>query len=216
MAKKSITTSAKFSIGAVIIMLLVLAISSVTTSFFFARNCLENFYDTANADLNAFSDSINMFFSAKEVELNVFSESDAVKNADDTIHSFVNEVGNIQILGYEKSPTEEEIRKNCKNFASADKDIAEIYIGTKWGGYATNFDSSMSGGYDPRKRGWYQTATSGNGKVMITDAFASTVGATVVGITRSVYDFNKEFIGNSSIEVSLDTLTQILSTVSLG
>lgn len=74
----------------------------------------------------------------------------------------------------------------------------------------------MSGGYDPRKRGWYQTATSGNGKVMITDAFASTVGATVVGITRSVYDFNKEFIGNSSIEVSLDTLTQILSTVSLG
>ncbi|MBQ9281922.1 MAG: HAMP domain-containing protein [Treponema sp.] len=216
MAKKLISTSAKFSIGAIIIMLIVLAISSVTTSFFFARNCLENFYDTANADLNAFSDSINMFFSAKEVELNVFSESDAVKNADDTIHSFVNEVGNIQILGYEKSPTEEEIRKNCKNFASADKDIAEIYIGTKWGGYATNFDSSMSGGYDPRKRGWYQTATSGNGKVMITDAFASTVGATVVGITRSVYDFNKEFIGNSSIEVSLDTLTQILSTVSLG
>lgn len=72
MAKKLISTSAKFSIGAIIIMLIVLAISSVTTSFFFARNCLENFYDTANADLNAFSDSINMFFSAKEVELNVF------------------------------------------------------------------------------------------------------------------------------------------------
>ncbi|MBQ8679680.1 MAG: methyl-accepting chemotaxis protein [Treponema sp.] len=216
MKKHYISTSRKFSVGAIIIMLIVLAISSITTSVFFARYCLQNFYDTAGAELYAFSDAINMFFGAKEVELNVFSESDPVKLADDTIHSFVNEVGDIQILGYEKSPAEEAIRATCKNFASADKDIAEIYIGTKWGGYATNFDSSMSGGYDPRKRGWYQTALNGNGKVMITDAFASTVGATVVGITRSVYDFNKEFVGNSSIEVSLDTLTQILSTVDLG
>ena len=216
MKKHYISTSRKFSVGAIIIMLIVLAISSITTSIFFARYCLENFYDKAGAELYAFSDAISMFFGAKEVELNVFAESLVVKQADDTIHSFVDEVGDIQILGYEKSPAEEAIREVCKNFAAADKDIAEIYIGTKWGGYATNFDSSMSGGYDPRKRGWYKTATEGNGKVMITDAFASTVGATVVGITRSVYDLNKEFIGNSSIEVSLDTLTQILSTVDVG
>ena len=70
--------------------------------------------------------------------------------------------------------------------------------------------------YDPRKRGWYATATSGNGKVMITDAFASTVGATVVGITRCAYDKNGAFIGNASIEVSLDTLTGILESIDLG
>ena len=157
-----------------------------------------------------------MFFNAKEVELNVFAESDAVKASDETIHSFVNETGTIQILGYKKSPVEEEIRKICKSFANNDPDIAEIYIGTKWGGYATNFDSSMSGGYDPRKRGWYETASKGNGKVMITDAFASTVGATVVGITRCAYDSKKNFIGNASIEVSLDTLTGILESMDFG
>ena len=112
-----------------------------------------------------------MFFSSKEVELNVFSDTEEVRNADETIHSFVNEVGPIQILWYEKSPTEAAIRKVCKRFATNDSDIAEIYIGTKWGGYATNFDSSMNGGYDPRKRGWYETATKGNGQVMLTDAF---------------------------------------------
>jgi methyl-accepting chemotaxis protein len=216
MSRKSLAISTKITIGSIVIIIIMTAIASVTTSIFFSKNSLENFYETAETELSEFSDSITMFFNSKEIELNVFAESDEVKSADDTIHSFVNEVGDIQILGYAKSPTEAEIRKLCKIFASHDSDIAEIYLGTQWGGYATNFDSSMSGGYDPRKRGWYATATSGNGKVMITDAFASTVGATVVGITRCAYDKNGAFIGNASIEVSLDTLTGILESIDLG
>ncbi len=216
MNSKRLSLSTKFSFGVAVIILVMVAISSVTTGFFFYRNSLANFYDSAETALSEFSDSISMFFSAKEVELNVFSETNEVRNADDTIHSFVNETGPIQILEYKKSPTEEAIRKVCKSFANNDSDIAEIYIGTKWGGYATNFDSSMNGGYDPRKRGWYETATKGNGKVMITDAFASTVGATVVGITKSVYDKANVFIGNSSIEVSLETLNTILEAMNLG
>lgn len=213
---RKFSISAKFSLGSFFIVIVVLAISVVTTVFFFSRNCLENFYGSASIGLSEFSDSISMFFNSKEAELNVFSESKVVKAADDTIHSFVNEVGKIQILEYAKSPVEENIRQLCKIFAKSDSDIAEIYIGTKWGGYATNFDSSMNGGYDPRKRGWYAVATSGNGKTMITDAFASTVGDTVVGITRSVYDRNGTFIGNASIEVSLDTLTKILRSMDFG
>ena len=216
MKNRKISLSTKVSISSIIIIITIVAVSAITTGIFFSKNSLENFYSSASTELSEFSDSITMFFNAKEVELNVFAESDAVKASDETIHSFVNETGTIQILGYKKSPVEEEIRKVCKSFANNDPDIAEIYIGTKWGGYATNFDSSMSGGYDPRKRGWYETASKGNGKVMITDAFASTVGATVVGITRCAYDSKKNFIGNASIEVSLDTLTGILESMNFG
>ena len=216
MRKNKISITTIFSVMAIIITLSVVAISSATTAVFFSKECVDNFYLSAETQLSEFSDSISMFFSSKEIELNVFAESEQVKAADNTIHSFVNEVGDIQILGYAKSPTEEKIRSVCKSFAKSDSDIAEIYLGTKWGGYATNFDSSMSGGYDPRKRGWYATATKGNGKVMITDAFASTVGATVVGITRCAYDKTGHFIGNASIEVSLDTLTGILGRLNFG
>lgn len=220
MAKKSFgfqpSLATFFSSAAVLIIISVVALSTAATAFFFQKESLQNFYKSAEMELTEFSDSITMFFGAKEVELNVFAESEQVKAADDTIHSFVNEVGDIQILSYAKSPTEENIRALCKSFAKNDADIAEIYLGTKWGGYATNFDSSMSGGYDPRKRGWYATASSGNGQVMITDAFASTVGATVVGITRCAYDAAGEFVGNASIEVSLDTLTGILESLDFG
>ncbi len=216
MKKKSLSISVIFTLVSIITILTVVAIACFSTGFFFHKNSLENYFVTAETELSEFSDSIDMFFKAKEAELNVFAESEEVKAADETIHSFVNETGEIQILSYKKSPVEERIRKLCKTFAAHDPDIAEIYLGTKWGGYATNFDSSMSGGYDPRKRGWYATANSGNGKVMITDAFASTVGATVVGITRCAYDANKGFIGNASIEVSLDTLTKILASLNFG
>lgn len=216
MNKKRVSLSTKLSIGVAVIILLVVALSANLTGHFFSKYCLDNFYESAGIAISEFSDSISMFFRAKEIELNVFADSDEVKAADDTIHSFVNETGTVQILGYEKSPTEEAIRSLCKRFAGNDTDIAEIYIGTKWGGYATNFDSSMNGGYDPRKRGWYETANKGNGKVMITDAFASTVGATVVGITRSAYDDAGNFVGNASIEVSLDTLNTILEEMNLG
>ena len=216
MKRKFLSLSAKFSIASVAIILIVLLIAAGIATIFFSKNRLDNFYETTTTELSEFSDSISMFFDSKEIELNVFAESDEVKAADESIHSFVNEVGDIQILGYEKSPVEAEIRKLCKSFAKNDDDIAEIYLGTKWGGYATNFDSSMSGGYDPRKRGWYATASSGNGKVMLTDAFASTVGATVVGITRCAYAADGSFIGNASIEVSLDTLTTILDNLDQG
>ena len=216
MSNKRISISTKLSIGVAVIILLVVALAVNLTGHFFSAYCLNNYYDSAETAISEFSDSISMFFGAKEAELNVFADSDQVRAADDTIHSFVNESGTIQILGYAKSHTEEEIRKLCKIFAKNDKDIAEIYIGTKWGGYATNFDSTMNGGYDPRKRGWYETANKGNGKAMITDAFASTVGTTVVGITRSAYDKNGTFVGNASIEVSLETLNKILERMNLG
>lgn len=214
--KKKFNLSTRFSLGIIVIMFLLVCSSSVITGLFFSRNCIDSFYKSSEVALSEFSSSLTMFFDSKITELNVFTESKEVKATDDTIHSFKDESGDISILSYDKSQVEEDIRRLCKTFAKNDSDIAEIYIGTKWGGYATNFDGSMSGGYDPRKRGWYATANSGNGKTMITDAFASTVGSTVVGITKCAYDENNEFIGNTSIEVSLDTLTKILHEVDFG
>ncbi len=216
MAKKRVSLSTKFSISVAIVILCVVALAVNLTAYFFSQYCIDTFYNSAETALTEFSDSISMFFEAKETELNVFADSDQVRAADETIHSFAKENGDIQILSYKKSATEEEIRKLCKIFAQNDDAIAEIYIGTRWGGYATNFDGSMSGGYDPRVRGWYETANKGDGKVMLTDAFASTVGATVVGVTRSVYDKKGEFVGNASIEVSLETLTDILDGMKIG
>ena len=87
----------KFSIGVALIILAVVAIASVTTGFFFSRNCRESFYASALGSIAEFSESISMFFNAKETELKVFSECDEVMAADETIHSFVNETESMKL-----------------------------------------------------------------------------------------------------------------------
>ncbi len=63
---------------------------------------------------------------------------------------------------FAESDAEENIRRLAKSFTGNDKDIAELYLGTKWGGYATSLDGTMNGG---------------NGAAVITNVFESTIGS---------------------------------------
>ena len=98
MEKKRISLSTKLSISTGIVILAVVALAINLAAYFFSQYCLDNFYESAGNAITEFSDSITMFIESKETELNVFAETDAVKAADASIHSFVNEKGDVQIL----------------------------------------------------------------------------------------------------------------------
>ena len=213
---KRMSISSRFAIIVFVVILVVIGISQVIVGRSFELKAMSDFYTTAGNVLLEFSNSVNLFFSSKENELEVFAESDAVRNADESIHSYIGESGTVSISSYEKSEVEENIRRLAKSFTGNDKDIAELYLGTKWGGYATSLDGTMNGGYDPRVRPWYSAANGGNGNAVITNAFESTIGSVVVGISKSAYDWDRNFIGNVGMEISLDNLTKILSTLDFG
>ncbi len=213
---KRMSISSKFAIIVFVVILVVIGISQIVVGRSFELKAMNDFYATAENVLLEFSNSVNLFFSSKENELEVFAESDAVRNADESIHSYIGESGTVSISSYEKSEVEENVRRLAKSFTGNDKDIAELYLGTKWGGYATSLDGTMNGGYDPRVRPWYSAANGGNGAAVITNAFESTIGSVVVGISKSAYDWNGDFIGNVGIEITLDNLTKILSSLDFG
>ncbi len=214
--RKRMSLAGKFALSEFIIVFLLIGISQLVVRIAFEKKAMYDFYTSAENVLKDFSNSINIFFTAKEDVVKFFCTSDAVKNADDTIHSFINETGTIQISGYEKSPTEQRIRTVAQEFSNIDKDTSEVFFGTKWGGYATNLSHSKSGGYDPRTRQWYKDASNGGGNAVITDAYQTTSGTLVVSIVSSVYDFNGDFIGNAGLDISLEKLTSILSTLNFG
>lgn len=214
--KKRMSISSKFAMAVLTVIFLLIAISQIVVGTSFEKSALNDFYSSAGNVLKDFSNSIDIFFNAKESAVKIFCASDPVKSADDTIHSFINETGTIQISGYEKSPTELRIRSIAQEFAQSDVDTSEVFFGTKWGGYATNLSHSKSGGYDPRKRKWYEEATSGNGNPVITSAYQTTNGSLVVSIVCSVKDFDGNFIGNAGLDIALDKLTSILSTLDFG
>lgn len=167
-------------------------------------------------ELNHIGNGISIFFSETQKTLEMICAHRDVRSADDSINSFVNKTGPTKVADTVKSPVEQKLVYLFKNVFNAFPEYVEVYMGTKWGGYATCFDGEMAGGYDPRARGWYELATAGNGNAVLTKAFASTVGDVVVGLTKSVYDENNAFIGNAAIEVTLTTLTEMIAKSRIG
>ena len=214
--RKKMSLAGKFALSEFIIILLVIGISQIVVGLSFEKKAMYDFYTSAENVLKDFSNSINIFFTAKEDSVKFFCTAESVKSADETIHSFINETGTIQISEYEKSPTELKIRATAQEFSNIDKDTSEVFFGTKWGGYATNLSHSKSGGYDPRSRQWYKDATNGGGNPVITSAYKTTSGTLVVSIVCSVTDFDNNFIGNAGLDISLEKLTNILSTLDFG
>ena len=136
-AKMSI--SSKFALAVLAVIFLVIAISQIVVGTSFSKSALNDFYSSAGNVLKDFSNSIDIFFNSKESSVKLFCNTKTVKSADETIHSFIDETGTVQISGYEKSPTELAIRETAQEFAQNDKDMSEVFFGTKWGATLQTF-----------------------------------------------------------------------------
>ncbi|MCR5698581.1 MAG: methyl-accepting chemotaxis protein [Treponemataceae bacterium] len=213
---KGLSVSAKMTLLAVVTVVCVVFLFTTINAVFLAEICKDNFYETSEIELTELSDLLTQFFDSKVSLVEMMVNEPAVKNADSTIHSFANEHGQINTRSYKASPTEQRIVDRCKAIYDHENYIAEVYLGTVWGGYATCFDGEMSGGYDPRKRGWYNLALDAKGELAVSDAFLSTIGATVVCLTKSAYSYSGNLVGNIGIEITLDSLQKVAGDLDFG
>ena len=85
--KARLSISSKFALAVLAVIFLVITISQVVVGTSFEKSALNDFYSSAGNLLKDFSNSIDIFFNAKESAVKVFCASDPVKNADDSIHS---------------------------------------------------------------------------------------------------------------------------------
>ncbi|UTC77164.1 methyl-accepting chemotaxis protein [Treponema sp. OMZ 799] len=167
-------------------------------------------------DLEYISNSFTIFFdNAKSVLLSISQNKD-VRSADSSINSFALSETKTSLKNIKRSETEKNIVDVFKNLFSSFPEYVEVYMGTKWGGSVTSYDGEMPAFFDPRKRKWYEDAAAANGETVIAEAFESTVGDTVIGLYKSVFSQENEFLGNVGIEVTLTTLTDMISKSKLG
>ena len=216
MAKKVITTSTKITMGVIFILFLFINIFSVTTALLVINNSNEHYNENAQTSLAQFSDTIDIFFNSKKSILNLVCEDPSIQNIDSSIHSFLNENGQIHTKTYTKSQVEKNAYLTLKNYYENNDDLIEAYVGSRWGGFVTSFEGTMSGGYDPRKRSWYNMAIQSDLPIVLTNAYASTNGETVVCLSRKLYSSNNVFLGVCGFETTLTTLSNLLSMIEVN
>lgn len=180
------------------------------------RSGIEQFGENMSRETALVENSINLFFSETFDDLSMLASHPAVNAADNSIESYYDTSSATMTHSRELSSTEAEMTDLFRRIFDAKEQYVEVFMGTKWGGYATNLDYEVFAGFDPRKRGWYQLASANPGKTCVTKAYQSTVGDVVICVTRTVSDGANEILGCVSIEILLNTLTDMLSRFRIG
>ena len=156
--------------------------------------------------------SINLFIRNGKNAVTMLAENPAVKNADETLYSYIVQAREVSHNG----KTEQDIVSEFNLIKANYTDFTEIYMGTKWGGFIGLKDKQVSKGFDPRERGWYKNTAAANGKPVITEAYTSIDGNLVFTIAQSVKNDAGEFIGVIGIDINLADLTSFIDSISIG
>ncbi|PIE61214.1 MAG: methyl-accepting chemotaxis protein [Desulfobacterales bacterium] len=90
----------------------------------------------------------------------------------------------------------------------------EAFLGSEKGGYLDT-ELEMPGGYDPRKRDWYQMAFNA-GTAAVTPAYLSTTGDAVVSIVNPVFYEDGSRLGVAALDVSLKALSDAIKNMKIG
>ncbi|MFC1237867.1 methyl-accepting chemotaxis protein [Treponema vincentii] len=199
----------------VFIIALILSILLVT-GFQMRKSNREQFHKNMQQNIKLIEYSINLFFDNTKQMLATLSDNSAVRSADQSFNNYTEKTELLDVNSIEKSAAEAAVFNLFKNIHANHPDYMCVFMGTKWGGYTSTCDNALQGGYDPRQRPWYEQASQANGAPIITKAYQSTAGDTVLCLSQSVFSFQNEPIGNVSIEVTLKTLTKILERLVIG
>ena len=171
---------------------------------------------TLNQQVNSVDQMLQLFVKNNDALVQILLENPYVKNADESIHSYVNDSGEILVKDVEGVGNAASINQVFRNTHQMHPEFTVVYLGTKWGGQATS-RQKMKGGYDPRTREWYKKTYSDQKNVAITNAYKAAIGGElVVTFARALLSSQNEFIGSLGVDVSLSELTEFIKKMKIG
>ncbi|MGP1439070.1 MAG: methyl-accepting chemotaxis protein [Treponema sp.] len=180
------------------------------------KSSVYQFEQTIEQQINSVKQTIQLFVRNNDALVRILLENPYVKNADESIHSYVSDVGDVIVKNVEGEGNAKSINEVFRNTNKMHPEFTVVYLGTKWGGQATSREK-MKGGYDPRTREWYKKTYADQKNVAITNAYQTAIGGElVVTFARALTSKQNEFIGSLGVDVSLSELTELIKKMKIG
>ncbi|WP_252722881.1 methyl-accepting chemotaxis protein [Treponema pedis] len=186
------------------------------TAYFIRKDKISDFNDTSLQELFLVENNITTFISGITNNLKMLTVYPAIRAADKSIHSYINETASISINDFTVSESEKNIISYIKPVFESNKDYGEIFFGTVNGNYTTASGKPLPAGFDPRKRAWYKAAIQKPKESVISPAYISTEGTIVVSVAQTVHNDSGELVGVVGIAVYLNNLVEMLSKLKIG
>ena len=210
--KKSASVTARLLRAITITIISIVAVICAVVGFQLYKKNIAQFDEFTAQQFSNIERSINLFIQNGKNAVSMLAENLAVKNADETLYSYIEQSREVSHNGKREQDIISEFSIIKANYI----DFKEIYIGTKWGGFIGVKDEQIPKGFDPRERDWYKNAISSNGKPVITEAYTSADGNLTFTIVKSVKNNAGEVIGVIGIDINLTDLTSFISSTHIG
>ena len=178
-------------------------------------SAIATFHDSAAKELEQIDRAIGIFVDKALKMTTMIATSPIVQAADESVHSYVEEKRPLSPKDISRSDVERDMVAFFKLINKIHPEYVEVFIGTKWGGFASSGESEMPPGYDPRKRPWYAKAMETPDKASISPAYMSTTGEAVISNMFPI-TAGSEIIGCSGLDVGLGVLTDLIKKSPMG
>lgn len=194
----------------VILPVLVISIISITENL---SRSTDNFIHKTQNEIRQIDNGFQLFFQQVKKNALFLANNSLVKKVPADTKSYLGEEQMID--PHNDSPQEAAIFDLYSEFGKAHEELLFVYLGTVDGGFI-QYPAEPLGGYDPRQRPWYKLAEANPNEVMITEAYQGISGGPMVSSVAVIRDEAGKFVGVQSMDVTLSTLTNILSGIKLG
>ena len=194
------------------VILPIIAIAIVSISMTISKSSSQ-FVERTHNELRQVDNGFQLFFQQIKANVKFLAESKLTAQLPDNTHSYI---GAAHMMDPKNDSVEElDLFKLYEDFGTSHPDLLYVYTGTKEGGFV-QYPSEELGNYDPRQRPWYKQALASPNAPILTEAYQDVIGKPVVTSALAVKNQQGEIVGVQGLDVTLSTLTDILSNTKLG
>ena len=193
----------------VIVPILAISIVSISQT---KTESLERFIDSSNSEIRQVENTFNLFFEQMKNNTRFLAQSSIVTSVSENTSTYFDAEKMMDPRSAGKE--EAEIFELFESFGQTHKELLFVYLGTQYGGFI-QYPAEPLGNYDPRKRPWYKQVTQSPNEVIVTEPYQGVTGQAMVSVATAIKK-SGQTIAVQSLDVTLSTLTDIVSNIRLG
>ncbi len=191
-------------------------IISLVFTINFQQQFEEDFLKSNKKELKLINKTINMFLRSVSNDVRYAAKHPLIKGVDDSITKYMKIEKEVMMRPSKAGGLETKIYNFYKKIMQS-RQYRYAYLGTIHGGLVQYPEGKIFKKYDPRIRFWYKKAMDNPGRVIMTKAYYyKPDDSTDVILAHTIKNAKGKIVGVQAIEVSLDFLTSIVKSFTIG
>ncbi len=197
---------------------IMLSVVSVSVAVFTGINKYSktSFENNSTAELQLIDAYIAEFISESLSNVNYLAGLENSRSASGHLSKFFGPEAIRTIDPVLMSPLEQKLFKTFKTMAEKHPAYEALYLASNQGEFLVYPSVSLPQGFDPRKRPWYQNTLTSLNDTELSKAYKSATGPLVITVSAKVKDKSGALTGVTGMDVSLDSLTSLITGLKLG